>query len=291
MKKWNELSMRDRAKYIRLGVQNGITNVSDISNIYDNDYNTQISNTYEEGGKKDTKDSDDLKWHKALYNAIDPVGNYPDNIFDALGLGIDVLKKYFGDIDSNYRKSYGNRSIDLAEAAWAKYNGLPYDESLLIEGPADPRGGWDVTYRLPEDIEREIPVDTNFIKERIKLNSELAKKNPYYSENVNNALRADKETLEALRKTYTTGQPVAINENSYNSRHWGVSSKHLPISPLNVLKEFNIRYSPEENKMYYSDTYDFDNDDSFMSSIVGGYDNFLKGNPFRIRGAIDLSEY
>lgn len=42
---WNDLSMADRAKYIQLGVQNGITSLSDIRNTYNN---------YAEGGPKIT---------------------------------------------------------------------------------------------------------------------------------------------------------------------------------------------------------------------------------------------
>ena len=41
MKKWNDLSMAERAKYIQLGVQSGITNLSNIRNIY---------NSFAEGG-------------------------------------------------------------------------------------------------------------------------------------------------------------------------------------------------------------------------------------------------
>lgn len=43
MKKWNELSMADRAKYIKLGVQNGITDIKSISDAY---------NVYADGGNK-----------------------------------------------------------------------------------------------------------------------------------------------------------------------------------------------------------------------------------------------
>lgn len=45
MKKWNELSMADRAKYIKLGVQNGITSIKGISDAY---------NVYADGGYKET---------------------------------------------------------------------------------------------------------------------------------------------------------------------------------------------------------------------------------------------
>ena len=33
---WNDLSMADKAKYIKLAVQNGITNIDNIRNTYNN---------------------------------------------------------------------------------------------------------------------------------------------------------------------------------------------------------------------------------------------------------------
>jgi len=50
------------------------------------------------------------------------------------------------------------------------------------------------------------------------------------------------------------------------------------MSPLNVLGNYNIRYDKDTNRMYYSDQYDFNK-----------YDSFVPGEPFRIRGAIDLN--
>jgi len=51
------------------------------------------------------------------------------------------------------------------------------------------------------------------------------------------------------------------------------------MSPLNVLAHYNIRYDKDQNKMYYSDEYDFNK-----------YDKYVPGKPFRIRGAIDLGK-
>jgi hypothetical protein len=48
-------------------------------------------------------------------------------------------------------------------------------------------------------------------------------------------------------------------------------------SPLNVLGNYNVRYSPEERRLYYSDEYDFNQ-----------FENFVPGEPYRIRGYIDL---
>lgn len=42
----------------------------------------------------------------------------------------------------------------------------------------------------------------------------------------------------------------------------------MTLSPLNVLKEYNIRYDPKENAMYYSDEYNFDNSDSRFLRLI-----------------------
>lgn len=48
---------------------------------------------------------------------------------------------------------------------------MPYDERYLPVWNGD-------TVRLPHEIEQEIPVDTNFIKKRIKTNQNLKDRNP-----------------------------------------------------------------------------------------------------------------
>lgn len=47
---WNKLSMRDRTAYIKLGINNGITDLNTIREIY---------NKFEEGGTIDKGDSKD----------------------------------------------------------------------------------------------------------------------------------------------------------------------------------------------------------------------------------------
>jgi peptidoglycan hydrolase-like protein with peptidoglycan-binding domain len=86
-------------------------------------------------------------------------------------------------------------------------------------------------------------------------------------------------TLEALRKTYSTGKPVGLFEMSWNSRQLldNGTINDQQISPLNVLHNYNIRYDEPTNRMYYSDKYDFNQ-----------YENFVPGDPFRFRGYVDL---
>lgn len=258
-----------------------------LTQVYDGTYGT-----YDYRNKNVPKKVvDSVKWHKALYNTINPIGGYPSNIFEGIVKRNRVMNKK--DSENIDRMSYSieNKiSHKVADAAWRKYNGIPYDEKFLPKGKEDTIGGFKHTVRLPKELEQEIPVDTNLLKERIELNQRYLQEHPYnVPESVRIALSSDQNALNALRKTYSTGQPVGLNEASYNSRNWGTTG-YASDSPLNVLANYNVRYSPEENRMYYSDTYGFDSDDSWYVDLLGGYDNYLEGNPFRIRGFVDLND-
>ena len=62
----------------------------------------------------------------------------------------------------------------------------------------------------------------------------------------------DNNTLNALRTTYKTGEPVVINEYSHNSRQLiDDGQMKYPLSPLNVLKNFTIRYNKDAHEMGY----------------------------------------
>jgi hypothetical protein len=154
---------------------------------------------------------------------------------------------------------------------------MPYDENLLPVWNGD-------TVRLPYELEQEIPTDTNFIKDRIQANKELQKRFPKkYANNdyINAAIKEDKNTLKALRRTYSTGKPVGISEMSSNNRQLiknGEVDENY-ISPLNVLKNYNVRYDKNTNRMYYSDEYDFNQ-----------FEKYIPGKSFRIRGYVDLNK-
>lgn len=319
--------MADRAKYIQLGVSNGITDLNVIREAY---------NKYAEGGKVKTKVGeykvgnfirligenffrrvnsdgtlsrvsdgtndtydyrkgvprkvkDNVEWSRALYSTIDPRDGYPESLIRGLSLRRKVKDKIASTNVDNMSYLRGESiGEQVADAAWRKYNGLDYDPSLLIKSGPDPRSLFRETFRLPPELENEIPTDTVALKQRIESNQKYKDQHPYDTpESVRTALNVDRETLKALRKTYREGVPVGINEMSFNSRNWGTSGD-MGLSPLNVLKEYNIRYSPEDRRMYYSDTYGFDNDDRWYVNLIGGYDKYLNGTPFRIRGHIDL---
>ena len=212
---------------------------------------------------------------QAFYNVIDPRQGFPDGYWDAAVMEARVRHKmYLGDNTREYELE-PQLADSVSDAAYRKRLGLPYDQKFLPVWNGD-------TVSLPKPIEQEIPTDTAFLKNRIADTKRLMDYSRKYRDNeyIKLALEEDQTALDALRKTYATGQPVGINEHSFNSRHWVDAGEVTPtMSPLNVLAHYNIRYDKDQNKMYYSDEYDFNN-----------YDKYVPGKPFRIRGAIDLGK-
>lgn len=234
-----------------------------------------IPRTYQKGGK--TQNYQNVpEYNIALYNTVSPLGDFP-NFWEAL-----AYRRYVKDKLKNgniYERDYkvGNSQGEkTAMAAWAKRLGIPYDEQDLLVYNGD-------TVTLPYSLVQEIPYDTNVLKNRIQQNKTLQDKySKYrYSDVVNAAIKADQYNLDKLRETYKTGKPVGQTEFGWNSRQLINNGEIVPIeniqSPLNVLGNYNVRYSPEERRLYYSDEYDFNQ-----------FENFVPGEPFRIRGYIDL---
>lgn len=232
-------------------------------------------------------------FHAAITNEVNPLEGYPDiigAIRNGQNTGVRLLQGRANIQDYNGTQLEDPISTRVANAAWRKYNNMPYDSTVLsFQGP-DIRGGWQQSYRLPRELEEEIPVDTILLKDRIDRNKKL-KEEGEYNFWLNEALRSDEAALNALRKTYATGEPVGLQENAFNSRDWSWAKNwsNVPVGPLNVLANYNVRYDPKENRMYYSDTYGFDNSNPWY---LGGanFDNVLHGTPFRIRGFIDLNK-
>ena len=112
---------------------------------------------FAENSRKWTKKHDGggaiKEWYnQKLYNYVDPTGNYPSNMLKAIGLGLFTL---FNGENQTYQVT-----DSVADAAWRKRLGLEYDSKFLPENE-------DGSVRLPENIEKEIPIDTTFIKNRI----------------------------------------------------------------------------------------------------------------------------
>lgn len=207
------------------------------------------------------------------YLAIDPRGDFP-NLLEGVGMMGRVLNKSFKNSITRDYELGPELSDSVSDAAWRKRLGLKYDNKFLPVWNGD-------TVSLPKQLESEIPTDTTFLKNRIARTEELMNYSKMYHQNryMQEARDRDKQALEALRKTYKTGLPVGMPEMSFNSRQWVNNGIITPtMSPLNVLGNYNIRYDKDTNRMYYSDQYDFNK-----------YDSFVPGEPFRIRGAIDLN--
>ena len=65
MSTWNKLSMADRAKYIKLAVQNGVTNLDNIRNTYNKYTEGDLVNKFDDGGTKEgpTYDPITARWY------------------------------------------------------------------------------------------------------------------------------------------------------------------------------------------------------------------------------------
>lgn len=237
--------------------------------------NGLVSASFQDG--KESEQKPKSRYARAMYNMWDPMAAYPSGMLDAIGKGLATLLKAAKNPDTkDWKPEVGNISklgADVADAAWRKRLGYSYDEKLLPVWNGD-------TVSLPKELEREIPIDTNMLKKRIENNKKLMAKYGRYRRDpfIQEALRVDSAALEALRKTYATGEPVGVNEQAFNSRHWVDNGNIIPtMSPLNALKDYNLRYDKDSNDMYYSDEYNFNQ-----------FDFGVPGKSFRIRGAIDL---
>lgn len=220
-------------------------------------------------------------YNRAVYSSVDPKSGIPP-FHKAVQAAIGAKgKSIFGD-PNEMEYSVGTQLGDsVADAAWRKRLGLSYDDKFLPVFNGD-------TVRLPKQLELEIPTDTTKLKDRIANTERLMKYSPKYknSNAVNVALEADKEALKALRDTYKTGKTKGINEYSYNSRKLvkdGIIDEEN-ISPLNVFRNYNIRYDKDSDSMYYSKSYDFNTKEG------NNWDNFVPGDKFYIRGNIPLNK-
>ena len=211
----------------------------------------------------------DKKYRQNLYNIIDPTSEIPSGI-DIAKYGIAALSAKYGG-EYPYRRT---KSDSVADAAWAKRLGLEYNQNALIDNG-------DGTFRLPAELEAEIPTDTLALKERIANNENRLKRVKGGEHQLTReAVDIDKQALEALRKTYSTGEPVMLDEHSHVSRNWqGLTPESDIVTPLNTLHRYTVQYDKDNNRMKYWDWYDFNE-----------FENFVPGNPFKIQGSIDLNK-
>ena len=103
--KWSDLSMAERAKYIKLGVQSGITNLNDIRKGY---------NSFARGGY--TKWKEKIREHKGIDIDNDPTYDYegfynsdPDRAWDMMNKGSDA--HFIDEYKTALHPSFSNQSI------------------------------------------------------------------------------------------------------------------------------------------------------------------------------------
>lgn len=219
------------------------------------------------GINKAIKASDsDTQYRQNLYNLIDPTDAIPES-FEEVANHAKAVRKAKSGNNYSYRRKYNDKAAD---AAWAKRLGLPYNNTILIDN-------LDGSVHLAEYLENEIPTDTTFIKTRIADNEKLRDKT-YGPDRgkIEAALNIDKAALDSLRHTYKTGEPVEMSEFSHVNRHLFNNGE---TTPLNLMHRYTIQYNKGNNTMDYRDIYDFD-----------GFEDYIPGKPFNIRGSINLNK-
>ena len=213
------------------------------------------------------------RWNKTIYSQFDSAWGYPS----LLGLGVNGIV-------ATARHLYGSDKMQYKVRDKAGDNYWRYRLGLSVDPKHFGKILDDGSVTLPEYVENEIPTDTIMLKNRIAANEEFIKNNKFTQKEwdiANGLVKTDKETLNSLRHTYKTGEPVVINEFSYNSRPLlkeGNYTEDNP-TPLNMLQNYTIQYNPSDNTMYYKDIYDFN-----------WLDWAVPGKAYKINGAINLNK-
>lgn len=204
--------------------------------------------------------------NKRVYNAVDPT-QAGITIPGAIAGGLAVIG------GANFRNK---TQYPVEESAWKKRLNLPYNKKYLIDNP-------DGSVRVPSNISNEIVTDTNFVKDRISMQKvaqqHFISAGGYGSSVLDKLIRVDEAHLDSLRKFYSTGEPVGINEiGAWKNRDiidWDTGKlKPNVVSPLNVFQNFTLYNDPKWGKSY-KDVYDFNN-----------WDWAIPGNPFEIKGPL-----
>lgn len=91
---WNKLSMADRAKYIQLGVQNGITSLDVIRDTYNSYAEGGLVNRFDEGGEVENEKYTPATlagWITQLVTGDDSKAAYTDIGSSAINTGADAI--------------------------------------------------------------------------------------------------------------------------------------------------------------------------------------------------------
>lgn len=245
--------------------------------------------------------------NKALYSSVDPTGGKPDGLLDVLRLAGKAVSKYtrgdFSDVDYPHGEDASlPRKVSIA--AWAKYNKLPYDESLIIDNG-------DGTYRIPREIEEKIITSRSDIEKSVNINKKKLDKiekeyNDRYDAAMNEgdlssalniledrkndkgriayaiAYLADSENIESIDKVLS-GNSAVFNELNYKGRNLvdSMNDDGSDASPLNVLGNYTM-YKDNDGNIKYKDIWDLDVFGIPIDKIIGG-------KPFDIHGVAGKS--
>lgn len=236
--------------------------------------------------------------NRALYSAVNPAGDPPE--LSLKGAGNAILDMAFTNaklLTGDYYNTWYKRNDDnigdrVAQAAWAKYNNLPYDESLIIDNG-------DGTYSLPESVTKKIRTERSEIENAYKINKEKYDKiREGYRKRITSAIdNGNLEEIPVIQRERDNNDELKILEyaidfdehnlkglESLEKNGYGVfnmfNTKNRNLrndlnTDLNVLNDFTIRKN-DDGTYSYEDMYDFFPLFHFLSN----------GKTFKIKGRI-----
>jgi hypothetical protein len=249
---WSKLSMKDRAKYIQLGVANGVTSLDEIRKEY---------NKYAEGGF--IKDS--LKpwyWGTPTYEGE----NLKEALFKAYDAGLEgknilyndkAYKVSLNDADLN---EYNTKKQHKANKAITPEQVVDsYIENVVweMENPTHETLGKDGLYYPYTDVDKKGNTHYN-IGAGIEKNSDIAAKykidysgkTGYEKEVLDNMMRADleKKATESMQEvleeypnldTLSLGNRMILLDIAHNVRPRGAKRKNMPKQWPELMKAMN----------------------------------------------------
>lgn len=237
--------------------------------------------------------------NRALYAGVNPLDDQPDMSLRGVGLAIS---QWSGFLTKWLRRDFDNLDYDIgeddpigvrvAQAAWAKYNRLPYDETLI-------KDNGDGTFSIPKEITSKIRTDKEDIEKAYNTNKENLKRiEDEYSKLIhtatenNDLARAQqlREEKKKDRRIWLYNAALTMDEENLKGVDGLLSNKrgvfnmfntkdrnlHKSLdTDLNVLNNFTI-YKDDNGKYRYKDVYDF-----------SPLDILLNGDVFKIEGDIN----
>lgn len=245
------------------------------------------------------KNGEPSEWNKSVFKSFDPIGSRGQAI---PGLAKLIYNYAIGNFDDVRDQDNSDElPIRVADAAWRKYNNIPYDKSLIIDNG-------DGTFRLPDEISKRIRTRRSEIEKSLDINKRKYKElrdahyrrrrrlldNVDYEGYLNEerewkndkdalmysaAIMMDMDNLMGM-DSVLNGKTGLFNEFNYRNRNIRKDGENGSAGPLNVLGNFHI--GQQDGKFYYYDTFDLASGKDF-----GFIDQLSGGTPFKIKGRIE----